>query len=187
MRKPIVFRCASRSDRSELHRITVNGQNALCSCNGVDWCSHIDATLAHGETHMVPAEDRIAARQARRVISGILKAPPGWKSTWMKDRVWRGQVPPKTGEIDKMLWDRKPTICFVGSGDAGPKSDYIEHARSLGWRDVETVSDLTTLVIWDGSTRSEAIEDAEALDLPTIHHNQWDEWCYDFTDTIMDL
>ena len=185
MKKAVTFRCQSRTDRSEYHRVTVNGTVALCSCNGVDWCSHIDATLAHGETHMVPPEDRRDARKARRIMSGIIKPPRDWKSTWMKDRVWRGLVAPKTGELDKMLWDRKPTISFVGSGEAGSKSDYIEHAQSLGWRHVESVSNLTTLVVWDTTTRSEAIDDAEGLDLPTINHSQWDEWCYEFTDELM--
>ena len=185
MNKPIVFRCLSRTDRAEHHTITVNGQIAMCSCNGVDWCSHIDATLLHGETHMIPAEDRTAARRAKQVMRPILRPPADWKSTWMKDRVWRGQVAPKTGELDKMLWDRKPTICFIGSGEAGAKSDYVEHAQSLGWRTVESVTDLTTLVVWDQTTRSEAINDTEALDLPTISHSQWDQWCYEFTDEIL--
>ena len=186
MRKPISFRCMSRTDRSELHTITVDGRIAMCSCNGVDWCSHIDATLVHGELHMVPSEDRPAARRARRAMSGILKAPADWKSTWAKDRVWRGHVPPRNDERSKMLWDRKPTISFVGSGEAGNKDDYVEHARSLGWRNVESVTDLTTLVVWDGNTSSEAIADATELDLPVITHSDWDEWCYEFTDEIME-
>lgn len=184
---PISFRCAGRSDRSEHHVIVVDDARAECSCHGVDWCSHIDATLLAGERHMVPEEDRAAADLAQRRLRGILRPPAEWQASWREDRVWRGMAPPRSGEAERMRWDGRPTICFIGTGEAGPRREYVDHAESLGWKVVEKPTPFTTMVVSSAvgleTTRG---TDAKRLGLPLIDHEQWGEWCYDMTNAIMD-
>jgi hypothetical protein len=188
MQKPaITFRCRGRSDRTEMHVVSVEGRRAECSCQGVDWCSHIDATLLAGERYMVPREDRRMADKAQRSLHGILRAPEGWQASWRDDRVWRGLAPPRSGELERIRWDGRPTICFLGSGEDGPRSEYVEQASSLGWRVIETATPLTTLVVSNGvGLESKRGEAASALDLPLLDYGQWREWCYEFTNAVMD-
>lgn len=187
MRKEtIVFRCAGRRDREAVHYISVDGMVATCSCNGVDWCSHIDATIVCGERHMVPLADRPKADQASRRLLGRIRAPEGWLATWKEDRVWRGQAPPRDDPAARMRWDGRPTVCFIGIGSGGNRREYVAHAESLGWRVVDRATTLTTLVVSSdaGLDTSKGV-DAVILDLPIVDHSDWDEWCYDLTDEIM--
>jgi hypothetical protein len=185
--RAIEFRCAGRRDRRAMHVISVSGGMATCSCNGVDWCSHIDATLVAGERHMVPEEDRARADAARRRLRGRIHAPADWQATWREDRVWRGLAPPRSGERERMIWDGRPTVCFIGSGTAGNREEYVDHAASLGWRVVERPMGLTTLVVSSDTEGMTARgRDARELGLPTIMPDQWDEWCYDMTNAIME-
>ena len=181
------FRCNGRSDRSEKHVIVIDGNRAQCSCQGVDWCSHIDATLRAGERYMIPEEDHRKADLAQRQLQGFLKAPEGWQASWREDRVWRGLAPPRSGDYERTRWDGRPTVAFLGSAESARKSDYVDHARSLGWRIVTQPTALTTLVVASDAglaTRNGAV--AVALRLPIISHSEWEEWCYDFTHTILD-
>lgn len=184
---PITFRCAGRSDRSEMHVVRVERGRAICSCQGVDWCSHIDAVLNAGERFMVPEADRPAADRAQRALRGILHAPEGWQASWRDDRVWRGLAPPRNGDVERAKWDGRPTVCFIGSGPAGNRAEYVDHAASLGWRIVENPAILTTLVVASpdslGTKRGTA---AIAFALPVITHEQWDEWCYEMSHAIHD-
>src|SRR3546814_15341481 len=66
----MTYHCASRSDRQDLHTITVENMTVLCSCVGTEWCSHIDATLKHGERHMVPFEEWDIAEDRKSVDAG---------------------------------------------------------------------------------------------------------------------
>lgn len=185
--KSITFRCAGRREREAMHTISVSGRQATCSCNGVDWCSHIDATLVARERHMVPVEDRPAADRARRAISKYLRAPEGWLATWREDRVWRGLAPPRTGERERMHWDGLPTLCFIGSGKNANRGEYTDHAQSLGWRLVDKPQSLTTLVVEAPGVKSNGRSlTAQAFGLPVITPAQWEEWCYDLTNAVME-
>lgn len=185
--RDIVFRCAGRKDRRAMHVISVSNRGVTCSCHGVDWCSHIDATLVAGERHMVPEEDRPAADRARRRMKGRIGPPPGWLATWRDDRVWRGLAPPRSGERERMAWDGRPTVCFIGPGPSGNRDEYVDHAASLGWRVLERPTAYTTLVVSsDPAATTARARDARDLNLPTIDPDQWDEWCYDMTNAVME-
>ena len=185
--KDIVFRCAGRKDRHAMHVINVGMRTATCSCNGVDWCSHIDATLVAGERHMVPSEDRRNADRAMRRLKGRIHPPSEWQAAWREDKVWRGLAPPRTGEKERMIWDGRPTICFVGQGSAGNREEYVDHAASLGWKVVERPTSLTTMVVSSDTEATTArARDARDHGLPIIDHDQWDEWCYDITNAVME-
>ena len=187
MTKEISFRCRGRSDRSETHVIAVRGTRAICSCNGVDWCSHIDATLVAGERFMVPAEDRRTADAAQRRVAEVIQAPEGWQATWREDKVWRGLAAPRSDERGRMRIDGRPVICFVGAGPAGTKPDYEEAAETLGWRTVERPTKLTTMVVASpGTNMTKAMIDADKHGLQHIAHEDWDEWQYDFTNAVLD-
>lgn len=185
--KHIDFRCSGRKDRKAVHVISVTRTRALCSCHGVDWCSHIDATLRHGERHMVPSEDHAKADEARRIIRGRLKPPADWQASWKDDRVWRGLAPPRSGERERMRWDGRPTICFVGAGTAGTREEYLDHAQSLGWRIVDKPSEYVTLVV-QSATGSKTARGklVNSLGLTSIEPPQWNEWCYDITNEVLD-
>lgn len=187
MTATIEFRCRGRTDRSETHVIRVHAGKVLCSCQGVDWCSHIDATLVAGERAMVPPEDRRSADRAMRLMQGRIHAPEGWLASWREDRVWRGQAPARGDEGARMRIDGRPTILFLGSGGGGNRDEYVEHAGSLGWRVVERPTPLTTIVVSSaeamGSRRGDL---AQLLSLPIVTHGDWDEWCYDMTNAVLD-
>lgn len=187
MKKELSFRCRGRSDRSEMHVIAVRGGRATCSCNGVDWCSHIDATLVAGERFMVPPEDRRTADAAQRRLEDVIRPPEGWQATWRDDRVWRGLSAPRSDERARMRIDGRPVICFVGAGPAGTKTDYEEAAETLGWRTVDRPTRYTTIVVASpGTHRTRAMIDAAKHGLEAIGHPDWDEWQYDFTNAVLD-
>ncbi len=182
-----VFRCRGRTDRTAMHTITVTTDVAICSCQGVDWCSHIDAVLMQGERFMVPPEDRAAADKAEKLIAPVLKAPKEWLATWRDDLVWRGKAPPRTDMHKRMRWFGKPTIIFLGNTPEMTQSEYVEHAESLGWRSIDTPDLLTTLIVSDKTgMKSKKAQRALDYDLPIINYTQWDEWCYEFTNSILD-
>ena len=183
----VVFRCRGRSDREDLHVVRADRRGAMCSCQGVDWCSHIDATLVAGERHMVPEEDRPAADRAQRLTSGRIRAPTDWQASWRDNRVWRGLAPPRGDDAAKLRMDGRPVVLFLGSGPAGNRSEYVDQARSLGWRVVEQPHALVTLVVAPpealATRRGEA---AMRLGLPIVDPSDWDEWAYDITNAAFD-
>lgn len=188
MRKlALTFRCASRSDRRELHTITVEGNSALCSCTGTEWCSHIEATLVDGERNMIPFEEWDTADQAQQLLAGSLIPPRSWKAHWREDRVWRGLAEPRKTNTQKAIQAGRPLICFIGEGQLGNRSDYIEEATGLGWTTVDNPSELVTLVVVSeraSSTKRATL--AKKLNLPMLLFHEWDEHAYDFTEKILE-
>src|SRR3546814_15295157 len=115
----MTYHCASRSDRQDLHTITVENMTVLCSCVGTEWCSHIDATLKHGERHMVPFEEWDIADEAQILKANILRLTPNWKANWLEDKVWRGVGKTRKTEIAAAIADGRPRICCIGEGELG--------------------------------------------------------------------
>lgn len=184
---PLAFRCFGRSNRSEIHTIEISSKSLTCSCQGTSWCSHIDATLLAGERYMVPDEDHALADLAQKTVATFLKPPADWASSWREDKVWRGLAPPKSDELQRIRWEGRPTIAFIGNDPEARKADYLEHALSLGWRIVENPNTYTTLIVAsDQGLRTKAGKTALAYELPIIAHFEWREWCYDFTGAIYD-
>lgn len=180
----LTYRCYSRSDIAEFHNIKVENSTVLCSCQGTDWCSHIDATLIHGEREMVPFEEWDIVDQAQALIGNAIRAPKGWKAHWRHDKRWRGQ-PTRKSAVQKAISAQKPTICFIGRGPMGSRRDYIEDATHFGWQPVEHPTRLVTLVVTDhltADTRKAQI--AESLNLPRISFETWQEQSSEITRAV---
>lgn len=182
----VTFRCLSRSDRHDLHTITVEARTALCSCVGTEWCSHIEATLLYGERHMVPFEEWDIADQAQSIMRRQLSAPAGWKAHWLDDKVWRGLAVPRKSAITRAIEAACPTICFIGEGNLGNRSDYAQEAQYLGWHVIETPTSLLTLVVCSpNAVTSKRAQSAADLDLPVISYDDWDEHAFDITELML--
>lgn len=181
------YHCVSRSERNELHTITVENGTVLCSCVGTEWCSHIEATLIYGESHMVPFEQWDTVRQARQFTKGLLHSPPDWKGHWQEDKVWRGLAPPRKSAMTRAIEAGRPTICFIGNGQLGSRFDYAQEATSLGWEVFEAPTKLLTLAICaDNAVSSKKALTANRLSLPILPYDDWEEYTYEFTEQILD-
>lgn len=187
LRPTLTFRCASRSDRDELHTITVENQTVLCSCIGTEWCSHIEATLIYGERHMVPFEEWDTVDQAQSFLSGLLRAPSHWKAHWLEDKIWRGLAQPRQTAMDRALRSRSPTICFIGCGNLGTRHDYAVEAEHLGWTVIDTPTKLVTLAVCsEQAFTSKRARSAIDLDIPFLSYADWEAHAFDFTEQILD-
>lgn len=187
--RPLVltYRCSSRSERREYHTISVEDGKVMCSCVGTHWCSHIHATLVDGERNMVPFIEWDTVDQAQRLLCGKIQPPEGWKAHWRNDKIWRGIAQRRPSPMDKALSAGKPTICFIGEGALGTRSDYIEEAIDLGWYVLENPHRLLTLMVCNPRRiRTRKAETAISLGLPMLAFADWDNYAYDFTETIID-
>lgn len=182
----LTYRCHSRSDRHELHTITVDELTVLCSCIGTDFCSHIDATLIHGERHMVPFEEWDTADQAQGIMRRHLKAPRHWKAHWLEDRIWRGLASPRKTAMMRAIEAGRPTICFIGDGQLGTRFDYTHEADHLGWQVLDTPTKLLTLAVCSkAGLSSKRAQAAANLDLPLLSYEDWEEHAVEFTEQIL--
>lgn len=182
----ITFRCFSRSEPTP-HSIKVEPGNVLCSCNGTNWCSHIDATLLAGEREMVPFEDWDIADFAQRLASTWLQPPQDWKASWRDDKIWRGLATRRLTKVEQAVQAGRPMICFIGSGSLGSRADYLEEARDLGWEPMTTIHpDVTLVVHGPRGLASRAGQKATELNLPCLSFDEWDEHAYDITEQVLD-
>jgi hypothetical protein len=158
----------------------------LCSCIGTEWCSHIDATLKHGERHMVPFEEWDIADDAQRLLRGTLRPPPSWKAHWLDDKIWRGLAVPRKTAIARAIAAGRPTICFIGDGQLGNRFDYAQEARHLGWSVMEAPVKLLTLAICaDAARTSKRAQSAANLSLPVLSYQDWEEHAFDITELML--
>lgn len=125
------FRCKSMTeDRHHVILVPANG-HVICSCNGVGWCSHIDATLHAGERHMVPEEDRAAANRAQVLAQGRIGPPEGWVGSWRDNRKWRGLPPLRTTLLDMSRREGRPVMSIEGRGKE--RAQIVEMSLAAGW------------------------------------------------------
>lgn len=159
----------------------------MCSCTGTDWCSHIDATLVAGEREMVPFEEWDIADAAQHAMAGRIIPPRHWKAHWREDKIWRSLATPRKTPMELAIAAGKPTICFIGGGSLGTRSDYADEAADLGWAVIDTPSPLVTLVVADPrkiNTRRGCL--AVDMDLPLLSYEDWHELAYEFTEEVLD-
>lgn len=164
------FRCRSMSsDEFYLIEVPETG-HVICSCQGVNWCSHIEATLVYGERAMVPEEDYPAANRAMVLAKGRLEAPRGWKANWTGKRRWRG-LPLREPRAVALLKSGVPVVSFDGRGRK--RSDARTIANDNGWKDVPAPTRGVLVHVSDAMIGDPRLERAKELDILTITYDQW--------------
>lgn len=141
-----IFRVKSRSQQDQwYHIMVVPAGYHICSC-GLDYCSHVDASVVHGIDSVVHPDDEQAWITAASFLDGLVQPPKNWKSSWRTDRVWLGLSPKKPVKDPRS--SGKPIACFLGKHtDAYPKRSLIKEARRAGWTPVQRISPWTTIII----------------------------------------
>lgn len=170
----VVFRCSSMSEAGVHHYISVPLDGDVeCSCNGVNWCSHIDATLVAGERHMVPPDDWRAANLAGVIARGKIGPSEGWKGTWRENRRWRGLPTVRSAAALRAIQHRKPLVAFTGKGSRRSTLEYmsIEH----GWEVTGSlVEGCAYLVVPEAEAGGAAVETAQRRGVPIVTYDDWE-------------
>lgn len=165
------FRCRSMSEQDVYHHIIVPVKgHILCSCQGVNWCSHIEATLAFGERYMVHPEDIVEANRAQTIAQGKLEQPDNWKSDWRKNRKWRG-IPERKSKAYGILMKGVPVVSFQGIGSE--KKEAKEIANENGWAIVKTpTKGVIVHVVLDGK-KTDKTKHAEKIGALIVNKDEW--------------
>lgn len=166
----IKIRCKSMTF-DEYHTIIIPDNDYItCSCQGVNWCSHIEATLVCGERHMVHKDDHILANQAQILYKDKIKAPKDWKSNWRSNKRWRG-IPIKIPKALQLLKEGFPVVSFQGSGKS--KKEALEIANNNGWKIAKYPSNGVIAHVVLDDKKSSRIDHAENLGIMIIYKNEW--------------
>lgn len=146
--------------------------HVICSCAGVNWCSHIDATLVAGERVMVAHDERGEANRAQIAARGRIGPPEGWQAHWRSNRRWRGLPPLRPTIADRSIETGCPAMSLEGRGRL--RTEIAELSEAAGW------------LINDRPTRGCLFHVASACDLETpaseaaraagIPISGYDEW-----------
>lgn len=170
----VVFRCSSMSEPGVHHYISVPlDGNVECSCNGVGWCSHIDATLVAGERHMVPPDDWRAANLATVIARGRIGPTEDWKATWRENRRWRGLPTVRSAAALRALQHRKPLVAFAGKGARRTNLEYM--STEHGWEVTGTlVEGCAYLVVPDAEAQGGSVDTAMRRGVPVVTYDDWE-------------
>ena len=146
--------------------------HVICSCAGVNWCSHIEATLVAGERAMVSAEDRDTANRAQIAARGRIGPPDGWQSHWRTNRRWRGLPPARMTSLHQSRETGRPMMSIEGRG--GARRDVATLSREAGWMVVAApVLGCIFHVAPDSTSCSPAAERARASGIPIASYDEW--------------
>lgn len=155
----------------EYHYIEIGPDNTIiCSCKGEAWCSHIDATLVHGERAMVPSEDHKQANRAEALMKKILRPPQDWKSNWKSNRRWRGLGVRESAAM-KLLRSGNPVVSIQGRGILQKAS--VRIARQNGWAVVSMPAKGVLIHVSDEAETDPKIIHAQNLGIMIVPHEQW--------------
>lgn len=183
------FRCQSISEPSQFHLVDVSQDGRIvCSCTGEPgrFCSHIDATLVHGERAMVPREDRHIADRAQAQLRGMLKPHKNWKSHWLTKRKWRGLPPRLSHAAEVSAKDGMPLLSLEGRGKRRRNAE--EMITRKGWmiapRPVRGC--VFHLIPDDAEAIGKAAEAAAARSIPIITYQEWLELAEDITEALVE-
>lgn len=167
-----VFRVKSMSeDGWHVVHVPVKG-NVLCSCAGVNWCSHIEATLIFGERSMVPEAERVEANKAQILAKGRIGPPQGWQATWKKNRKWRGLPPVRNTFLEKSRQEGKPLVSIEGRGGAKKLVEKI--SQEAGWIVTKTpIKGCLFHVVENTETHSFHAEKAMQRGIPIASYEEW--------------
>lgn len=148
--------------------------HVICSCAGVGWCSHIDATLVAGERAMVAPEDRRTANLAQIASRGRVGAPEGWQAHWRTNRRWRGLPPLRRTSLDVSRSTASPMVSVEGLGSA--RARIVALTRDAGWMVVpRPVTGCLFHVSPESDRTTAASEDARRRGIPIASYDEWTE------------
>ena len=139
MAERISFDCASMSIAGHFYCIELDGNEVRCDCGGyaLRWCSHIEATLVHGERAMVRPEHRERVEIIRNAAAELrFAAPPEWKSAWRKLLKWRGLGSGRVFVPSTVGQSGRPVVCFTGAMPR-PRKELAAEAEAAGWEVID--------------------------------------------------
>lgn len=146
--------------------------HVVCSCAGVSWCSHIDATLVAGERAMVPPEEHGEANRAQIAARGRIGAPDGWQAHWRTNRRWRGLPPARITMLDRSRREGMPMMSLEGRG--GERRLVEQISREAGWMvSPFPVRGCLFHVAPETDTTTRAAEQARAAGIPIATYSEW--------------
>lgn len=125
------FRVRSMSEDAWHVVLVPDHGHVICSCAGVNWCSHIDATLFAGERAMVPQEEWAEANRAQIAARGRIHPPEGWQAHWRTNRRWRGLPPARVTMLDRSRREGRPMMSIEGRG--GERRIVQKLSEEAGW------------------------------------------------------
>ena len=144
----------------------------VCSCAGVNWCSHIDATLVAGERAMVPQEEWPEANRAQIAARGRIGAPKDWQAHWRSNRRWRGLPPARVTMLDRSRMEGRPMMSLEGRG--GGRALIHRISVDAGWLVANhPVKGCLFHVSPDSDGNSRAAEAARASGVPIASYEEW--------------
>lgn len=147
--------------------------HVICSCAGVNWCSHIDATLIAGERAMVPEEERGEANRAQIAARGRLQAPEGWQAHWRSNRKWRGLPPARITMVHRSRKTGKPVMSIEGRGNE--RRRIAEMSQESGWLiSPRPVAGCLFHIAPNIEEDSSSKERARQMGIPIASYSEWD-------------
>ncbi len=165
-----IFRCRSMSEEVFYHIEVPSTGHVTCSCQGTNWCSHIEATLVFGERAMVYPDDRAAADRAQALAKGRLDRPRWWKATWQSNRRWRGLAVKEPKALD-LLRQGVPVVSLEGRGKKRTRAE--ELARRNGWETVYAPTKGVLIHVSDAANDDPRCKRARELGIATVTHDHW--------------
>lgn len=146
--------------------------HVVCSCAGVGWCSHIEATLVCGERAMVPREEWPEANRAQIAAKGRIGAPDGWQAHWRTNRRWRGLPPARPTVLDRSRRESRPIMSIEGRG--GERPEIVRLSEEAGWIVArEPVKGCLFHVVPDPEASSRGIDRARSQGIPVASYDEW--------------
>jgi hypothetical protein len=171
------FRCLSQSEPAKLWTICVSlpSLRVRCDCpgfNDIGFCSHIDATLVAGERAMISEENRTVASELVQCLDGSIVVPPGWKSNWRRNLIWRGfgfRASVRRGISPSEM----PVVCFTGKFPE-PRKALVQRAERMGWEAIDRAhSKIDVLVAENAAWETNKLRFARECGISVLSYEEW--------------
>jgi hypothetical protein len=145
----------------------------ICSCAGVNWCSHIDATLVAGERAMVPQEEHGEANRAQIAAKNRIHIPTDWQANWRKNRKWRGLPSLRKNIVEISRQNGRPVLSIEGRGKERKNIEKL--SIDSGWVVLSVpVKGCLFHIVPNDTHESNRIEKANQAQIPVATYKQWE-------------